>query len=120
MKREANSAARSASGPSAESRAEGLASSRSEGCGIAAPRPPKQRPSRPRKSSTPKCSRDGASTKTLFRSDILGEQRHRLLLPRPGGLIHDDLKSGELLLDLPGGNQVGASGQDGSLQHRMP
>src|SRR5215207_5531468 len=98
--RVANSDARSASGPSAVTRLEGAASIRSEGEGIAAPRPPKQRPSRPLRSSTPKWSRAGASTKMLARSDILSQKLHGFQLPGSGRLFYYDLQSGILLADL--------------------
>src|SRR5215210_3178627 len=111
--------ARSASGPSAETRSAGSAWRRREGEGIAAPSPPKHRPSRPPRSSTPKCRRAGVSTKTLARLDIVGQQCHRFLFPRPSGLVYDDLKSGVLLPDLLRRQKMGPGGENGRLQHRM-
>src|SRR5215212_5230761 len=111
--------ARSAWGPSAETRSAGSASRRREGEGIAAPRAPKQRPSRPPRSSTPKWRRAGVSTKTLARLDIGCQQCHRFLFPLPGGLVHDDLKSGILLPNLLRWQKMGPGGENGRLQHRM-
>src|SRR6185312_17482974 len=115
----ANSAARSASGPSAETRPAGSPSSKSDGEGMAAPSPPKQRPRLPRRSRTPKCKRAGASTKTLARSDILGQQIHGLPFPRACRLVDDDLQSGELLPDLLRRQQMGPGCQYGRLQDRV-
>src|SRR5215203_2466702 len=83
---------------------------------MAAPKPPKCRPSRPLKSSTPKCSRAGASMKTLPRLDILSQQRHSLLLPRPCRLVYNSLEACVLLLDLFRWQQVSAGGQDRSFK----
>src|SRR5918998_5965675 len=96
----ANSSARDESGPETDSRGEGEACTSSDGQGIAAPSPPKCRPSRPARSSTPKCRRAGASTKTLPRPDIVGQQRHRLTFPGPSGLVYDGLQPRELVADL--------------------
>src|SRR5687767_903170 len=116
----ANSTARAASGPLAVSPAPCPASSRREGQGIAAPSPPKWRPRRPPRSSTPKWSRAGASTKTLLRLDILGQQGHGLLLPRPGGLVHDNLEPGVFIANLLGRQEVGPSGENGRFEDGVP
>src|SRR5215217_5532704 len=115
--RSANSAARSASGPSAETLPAGCASSRSDGEGIAAPSPPKHRPRLPLRSSTPKCNRAGASMKTLARSDILGQQVHRLPFPGPRCLVYDDLQPGQLLTDLFRWQQVSPGRQNCRFQY---
>src|SRR5262245_66596677 len=86
---------------------------------MAAPSPPNRRPRLPRRSSTPKCSRAAASTKTLFAGDILREHRHRLPLARTGRLLHDHLKAGEIRRDLGFGNEVGPGRQNGRLQDRV-
>src|SRR3954469_10711691 len=115
----ANSAARSASGPSAETRLAGSPSSKSDGDGIAAPSPPKQRPRLPLRSRTPKCKRAGASRKTLARSDILGQQVNRLAFPGARRLVYDDLQSGQLLPDLVRRQQMGPGRQNGRLEDSM-
>src|SRR5829696_3428124 len=115
--RSANSAARSASDPSAVTLPAGCASSSSEGEGIAAPSPPKHRPRLPLRSRTPKCNRAGASTKTLARSDILGQQVHRLPFPGPRRLVYDDLEPSQLLPDLFGLQQVSPGRQNCGLQY---
>src|SRR6266496_1640457 len=104
--RRANSSARSRSGPSTRISVAGAASSRTEGVGTAAPSPPNRRPRLPRRSSTPKCRRAPASTKTLPRLDIIGKESHRLLLAGAGRFVHDHLQTGVLLTDLLGGDQV--------------
>src|SRR5919108_63780 len=115
----ANSVARSASGPTAVTRSAGAASSSRDGDGMAAPKPPKHRPNRPRRSSTPKWSRAGVSTKTLLRSDILSQELHGFPLARSRRLIDHHLKACELLRDLLRWKQMGPGSQDRRLEHRI-
>src|SRR5205823_3836810 len=95
--RRANSSTRVASGPSAARRGAGLASTSSDGAGTAAPIPPKRRPRSPRRSSTPKCSRAGASTNSAGSPVIAPRTAQRVdanFAPRAGGLEHDSWHHG--------------------------
>src|SRR4051794_8991775 len=110
----------------------------SDGSNTPAPMPPKRRPSEPRKSSMPKCSRAGASmrttrsatrnltTRNLGRGDhgqlifdVIGEERHRLVLARTGRFIDDDLQPSEIRADLGRRDEMGARGDDRGLEHRV-
>ncbi len=131
--RRANWSARSASSPSTVSVSDADADTSSVGAGAAAPMPPNHRPMAPRRSSTPKCRRAGASTKTASSTrvvirladrrrrgaDEVAEDGHRLVLGRPGGLVHDHLQPRQFLLDERPVQQVEPGGVDGGLEHGM-
>src|SRR3989442_6707908 len=50
---------------------------------------------------------------------VVGEEGHRLALPRAGRLVHDYLEPREVGANLLGRQEMGASREDGRLEHRM-
>src|SRR5690606_35271668 len=129
-KRRAYNRTRSASSPVTMSSAAGLASSKSDGSCTAIPIPPKRRPRSPRRSSSPRCSRAGASTHTAspavipsslqrrgFLAHVRGEHGHGLVLARTGGLVHDHLETLVLPHDLLDREDPRPRRQDGGFQH---
>src|SRR6478609_6591051 len=48
--------------------------------------------------------------------DVVGEQRHRLVLARPGGLVDDDLQACDIRTNLRGRDQMRARGHDRRLE----
>ena len=102
--------------PSAASRARGLEQQRR----ARAPPRPARRTGGPARRGGP-APRSGAAPRPRRRryrdADILGQHRHRLLLARAGGLVHDDLQRANSARICVGGDEVGAGGQDRRLEH---